>query len=234
MYHTLDSLKLKNLESHRLHSRRDENQKNLVTVNQVIRGVLFQQVLQAAAASFLLLLDPASQGNKPLPSMLTCVYQFLMGMFIMDTYQYFMHRLMHQNKFLYRTLHSWHHRLLVPYACGALYNHPVEGLIMDTIGGGLSFILSGMHPKVAVFFWCFATMKTVDDHCGLALASNPFQLFFANNASYHDIHHQMSGLKYNFSQPFFPIWDHLCGTHMPYKLQPRVGGGVEAKAIPRS
>ena len=39
-----------------------------------------------------------------------------------------------------------------------------------------------MHPRVAVFFWSFATMKTVDDHCGFILPANPFQMLFQNNA----------------------------------------------------
>lgn len=45
----------------------------------------------------------------------------------MDAWQYAMHRAFHENKFLYRNFHSHHHRLYVPYAYGALYNHPVEG-----------------------------------------------------------------------------------------------------------
>jgi sphinganine C4-monooxygenase len=55
----------------------------------------------------------------------------------MDKWQYFAHRYMHQNKFLYRHVHSQHHRLVVPYAIGALYNHPLEGLLLDTLGGAI-------------------------------------------------------------------------------------------------
>ncbi|CAN0923667.1 Sphinganine C4-monooxygenase 1 [Linum grandiflorum] len=117
-----------------------------------------------------------------------------------------MHRYMHQNKFLYKHIHSQHHRLVVPYAYGALYNHPVEGLLLDTIG-----------------------VKTVDDHCGLWLPGNPFHLFFKNNTAYHDIHHQLYGTKYNFSQPFFVTWDRILGTYMPYSLEKRRGGGFEAR-----
>ncbi|CAN1235266.1 Very-long-chain aldehyde decarbonylase GL1-9 [Linum perenne] len=126
----------------------------------------------------------------------------------MDTWQYFVHRYMHQNKFLYRHIHSQHHRLVVPQAIGALYNHPLEGLLLDTVG-----------------------VKTVDDHCGLWLPGNVFHLLFANNSAYHDIHHQLQGTKYNYSQPFFPLWDKLLGTHMPYAVVKRVEGGYEAKLM---
>ncbi|CAN0923666.1 Sphinganine C4-monooxygenase 1 [Linum grandiflorum] len=124
-----------------------------------------------------------------------------------------MHRYMHQNKFLYKHIHSQHHRLVVPYAYGALYNHPVEG----------------MSPRASIFFFSFATLKTVDDHCGLWLPGNPFHLFFKNNTAYHDIHHQLYGTKYNFSQPFFVTWDRILGTYMPYSLEKRRGGGFEAR-----
>jgi sphinganine C4-monooxygenase len=43
----------------------------------------------------------------------------------------------------------------------------------------------------------------VDDHCGLWLPGNILQALFGNNSAYHDIHHQLYGNKYNFSQPFF-------------------------------
>lgn len=157
------------------------------------------------------------------------VLQFLTAMFVLDTWQYFAHRYMHHNKFLYRYIHSQHHRLVVPYAFGALYNHPVEGLLLDTIGGALSFLVSGMTPRVSIFFFSFATIKTVDDHCGLWLPGNLFHVLFRNNTAYHDVHHQLYGSKYNFSQPFFVTWDRILGTYMPYSLEKRAGGGFEAR-----
>ncbi|PHU02628.1 Sphinganine C(4)-monooxygenase 1 [Capsicum chinense] len=80
-------------------------------------------------------------------------------MLMLDTWQYFMHRYMHQNKFLYKHIHSQHHRLIVPYAFGALYNHPLEGLILDTVGGALAFLVSGMSPCTSIFFFSFAMIK---------------------------------------------------------------------------
>ncbi|XP_070677784.1 very-long-chain aldehyde decarbonylase GL1-9-like [Malus domestica] len=77
----------------------------------------------------------------------------------MDTWQFFVHRYMHQNKFLYRHVHSQHHRLVVPYAIGALYNHLLEGLLLDTFRRALSFLVSGMTARTAVIFFCFAVIK---------------------------------------------------------------------------
>jgi sphinganine C4-monooxygenase len=138
--------------------------------------------------------------------------QFIAAICIIDTWQYFMHRGMHMNKWLYTTLHSRHHRLYVPYAYGALYNHPIEGLFMDTIGAGGAYLLTGMTVRQSMVLFTGATIKTVDDHCGYSFPWDPLQHITSNNAGYHDVHHQSWGIKTNFSQPFFTFWDSFLGT----------------------
>jgi len=140
--------------------------------------------------------------------------QLLFGFFLIDTWQYFLHRAMHMNTFLYKTFHSWHHRLYVPYSYGALYNHPAEGFILDSCGAVIAEWLSGMSLRQATLLFTIATFKTVDDHCGYSLPFDPLQWFTGNSSDYHDIHHQVIGIKSNFSQPFFVHWDVLLGTRM--------------------
>ncbi|KAG7029937.1 Sphinganine C4-monooxygenase 1, partial [Cucurbita argyrosperma subsp. argyrosperma] len=108
--------------------------------------------------------------------------QLVTAMFVLDTWQYFAHRYMHHNKFLYRHIHSHHHRLVVPYAFGALYNHPVEESP------------SSSFP--------FATIKTVDDHCGLWLPGNLFHLLFRNNTAYHDLTISYMATRLTIHRPF--------------------------------
>ncbi|XP_057509592.1 sphinganine C4-monooxygenase 1 [Actinidia eriantha] len=218
-------------ENYRLHSKKDEDDKNLVSKVTVVKGVLLQQTVQAIVAILLFTVtgNDSEAAMVQHSSFFVLVRQFFVAMLVLDTWQYFMHRYMHHNKFLYRHIHSQHHRLVVPYSFGALYNHPLEGLLLDTIGGALSFLLSGMSPRTSIFFFSFATIKTVDDHCGLWLPGNLFHIFFRNNSAYHDIHHQLYGNKYNFSQPFFIMWDRILGTYMPYSLEKRAGGGLEAR-----
>ncbi|WOL03791.1 sphinganine C4-monooxygenase 1-like [Canna indica] len=223
---------LPRLDRYRLHTRKEEEQKNLVSMSTVVKGVLLQQLVQAAIAQVLFMVTAEASSSVPVqPSVPVQIFQIFVAMLVMDTWQYFMHRYMHQNKFLYRHIHSQHHRLVVPYALGALYNHPVEGLLLDTLGGAISFLVSGMTPRTSVFFFCFAVIKTIDDHCGLWLPGNIFHMIFQNNTAYHDIHHQLQGSKYNYSQPFFSIWDRLLGTYMPYSLIARREGGLEARPL---
>lgn len=148
--------------------------------------------------------------------------QFGVAIFIVDTWQYFLHRAMHLNKWLYTTLHSHHHRLYVPYAFGALYNHPVEGFLLDTLGTGIAYMVTGMTVRQGMWFFTCSTIKTVDDHCGYAFPWDPLQHITSNNAAYHDVHHQSWGIKTNFSQPFFTFWDRFMGTAW-------TGGDVSAR-----
>ncbi|KAK0549754.1 Sphingolipid C4-hydroxylase sur2 [Tilletia horrida] len=144
------------------------------------------------------------------------IFQFWFAFFVMDTWQYFMHRAFHESRWLYRTFHSHHHRLYVPYAFGALYNHPLEGLLFDSLGGALSHKAALMTVRQGFLLFTFATFKTVSDHGGYALPwyIDPLHLIFPNTAAYHDVHHQMLGLRYNYSQPFFIHFDVLFGTRM--------------------
>ncbi|XP_042435314.1 sphinganine C4-monooxygenase 2-like [Zingiber officinale] len=222
---------LGDLDEYRLHNKAEEDTKNVVSKSTVVKGVLVQQAFQIAVSLSLFSVVSDDNGTKVQPSLLTLAIQFMAAMFVLDTWQYFIHRYMHINKSLYKHIHSKHHTLVVPYAYGALYNHPLEGLLLDTLGGALSFVVSGMTPRTGIFFFCFATIKTVDDHCGLWLPGNLLHMFFSNNSAYHDVHHQLYGTKFNFSQPFFVTWDKILGTYMPYSLEKRKEGGFEVRPI---
>lgn len=100
----------------------------------------------------------------------------------------------------------------MPYAYGALYNHPFEGFLLDTLGASIGYKVAGLSARQGIWFFGISSIKTVDDHCGYALPWDPLQHLTSNNAGYHDIHHQSWGIKTNFSQPFFTFWDGILGT----------------------
>ncbi|KAF9070222.1 sphingosine hydroxylase [Rhodocollybia butyracea] len=139
-----------------------------------------------------------------------------LGMFVMDTWQYFLHRAFHSNKFLYKHVHSMHHRLFAPWAYGAWYNHPLEGLL-DSMGAVLSGAVAGLSNRQTILFFSISACKAVDDHSGYNLPWDPFKILSANTPDFHDIHHQVNGMKFNFSQPFFIHWDIVLGTRITRK-----------------
>ncbi|KAJ6474585.1 sphingosine hydroxylase [Mycena vitilis] len=256
-FHYLDTVDWKVVDRYRIHDSAEAAARNRVSRTTVICAVIFQQVLQTALGLFWLgdeqtfVPDHAAKvagiahrialvvgSREPMVSRLAYfVYwwgipliQYLVAIFAIDTWQYFLHRYMHVNKFMYRHFHSWHHRLYAPYAFSALYNHPVEGFLLDSLGTVVAESLSGMSTRQAALLFSIATLKTVDDHCGYRFPFDPLQLMSNNNADYHDIHHQTIGIKSNFAQPFFIHWDTLLGTQMTRQELERRKRNNKAKA----
>lgn len=225
---------------YRLHTPEELESRNKCSLGEVVRAVIYQHILQTIGGLVVSYFEePELTGMEAYDiwRIQEWSQSFTMGQFrlshsaawaiyylvepalrisvafvIIDTWQFILHRYMHMNKFLYRHLHSVHHRLNVPYAFGALYNSILEGFLLDTLGTGCAHLITGLSPREAIILYTFSTMKTVDDHCGYALPWDPFQILFPNNATYHDIHHQHFGIKTNFSQPFFTFWDKIFGT----------------------
>ncbi|ODQ63479.1 hypothetical protein NADFUDRAFT_47871 [Nadsonia fulvescens var. elongata DSM 6958] len=218
---------------YRIHTPEEVQKRNKCTLREVITEVFKQHVLQTMFGLTLNYFESVEMVGYEAHDMwkLSQKYPFLssyniwalyylvipaaritFAFFLMDTWQYFLHRYMHVNKALYKRFHSRHHRLYVPYAFGALYNSLAEGFALDTLGAGLSYLVTGLSIRESIVFYTFSTLKTVDDHCGYALPWDPFQIIFPNNSLYHDIHHQSFGIKTNYSQPFFTIWDKLLNT----------------------
>ncbi|TVU11368.1 hypothetical protein EJB05_44952, partial [Eragrostis curvula] len=209
------------MDKYRLHSRREEDRKNFVSKRDVIKGVLSQQLVQAVFVAVVLAVRNI------------CLHvSFYLGS---DPRRSAGSRTDHGRQKLDAGSHFHDAKLIVLHGFGmAVRGGNVRagwvavhvgtgsctrtGLLMDTLGGLLAFVLSGMSPRTSIYFFSFCTVKAIDDHCGLMLPWNLFHRFFWNNTAYHDLHHQMRGGLYNFSQPFFVMWDKIFGTHMPYLI----------------
>lgn len=103
---------------------------------------------------------------------------------------YFGHRVMHLNKYLYKHVHSIHHRLYVPYAYGAQYNHPVESLA-DMVGAFLAVTIVGLSVREQILFLTLSSLKGVHQHSGYQFPYDPIRWLSKNDADFHDIHHQV-------------------------------------------
>ncbi|AAS50300.1 AAL066Wp [Eremothecium gossypii ATCC 10895] len=235
LFHVMDTLRL--AEKYRIHPSEEVASRNRAGRLDVLAQVVLQHIIQTLTGLVLVYYDGEPQtGMEQLamwrwrqaaPGWVSneaiyvayhyglSVAKLLVGFFLIDTWQFWLHYLMHMNKTLYRKFHAHHHRLYVPYAYGALYNNPVEAFVLDSCGTALAALVTRMTHREEMLLYTFATMKTVDDHCGYALPWDPFQWLFPNNAVYHDIHHQNFGIKSNFAQPFFTIWDSFCRTKFP-------------------
>lgn len=235
-FHLIDVYQL--AEKYRIHPSEEEQRRNKASLSAVLRDVILQHIIQTAIAYAVYLTDPVPTTGyemyqmwvikQKLPSFVPGFFVYygytyvwpalrvIAAFAIIDTWQFWLHRLMHVNRYLYRRFHSRHHKLYVPFAYGALYNDPVEGFVLDTVGAGIASIVTQLTHRESIFLFTFATMKTVDDHCGYKLPFDLFQIVFPNNSIYHDIHHQNWGIRHNFSQPFFTIWDKMFDTQYKF------------------
>lgn len=93
--------------------------------------VLAQHLLQMVLG--LLLLEQAPDSSQR--TYLGAAVRFCAAAAVMDAWQFSFHKVMHEVDWLYRHVHSWHHMIAVPYSYGALYQHPLEMLVMDTLSG---------------------------------------------------------------------------------------------------
>lgn len=217
----LDRLQLPSIEKHRIHSDKEMKQRNMISKQHVVWRVLLQHAIQVAVGIIMTLADPGFCDVKPYRGLARAIPEFVLAMLVLDAWQYFIHRWMHESKVLYNAIHSHHHRLIVCYAYGALYNHPLEALLLDTVGGVVTFYASGISCKASVVFFTFSTVKTVLDHSGYRFPVNVLHDMFPNNAAYHDVHHDPRGFRKNYSQPYFSHWDKLLGTFLdPSELKP--------------
>ncbi|KAK1289718.1 Sphinganine C(4)-monooxygenase 2 [Acorus calamus] len=220
-------------EEYRLHSKKEEDLKNSVPKRVVVKGVLLQQAVQAMVA-ILMFKVTESDGAATLapevqPSYIVLARQFLVAMFV------YMAVLPSQIHAPQQVLVQAPPLMAPPPSRALLIRRPVQpptgGAPLGHLRRSPIILDIGMSPKAAIVFFSFSAIKGIDDHCGLWLPWNPFQVLFANNVAYHDVHHQLYGNKHNFSQPSFVVWDKIMGTQLPYSLEKRREGGFMARPV---
>ena len=145
------------------------------------------------------------------PPVLSAVSEIVLYLAGLDVYTYAVHRLMH-TRWLYRHVHSVHHRSRTPSALTAFSFHPVEWLLLG-LYVPLSLAAFDYHAvTLAVVFVLQGFLNTLP-HCGYELAprgwyENPVSKLFATTF-YHDLHHQRTTCNYG---TLTTLWDRLLGT----------------------
>ena len=191
LYYTFDKYNL--FPKYKINSNIDYN------ISEILTRVINTQLIQ-------LFLAYVTDSNERGELSLITIPKIFLAMIVMDTYQYFIHYYLHQNKYLYKNIHSIHHKISQPYSFMALYNSYIESIILDVGSALFTELICGLTKYEAILFFSIATMKTVSDHSSYMLPYDPFT-YFPNNAKYHEIHHDYKGFNKNFQQPFFTFWD---------------------------
>lgn len=142
-------------------------------------------------------------------------FNLLFSLFVIlifdDTFFYFLHRFMHQNKYIYIKIHKIHHRANSPIPIDYIYVHPLEwmsGFIGPFIGilslGGVSIYT----------FWLYLIIRNLhelDIHSGLKSSFLNRSFLFSGTNEHHDLHHAKRIGNYSST---FIFWDILFKTRL--------------------
>jgi len=143
---------------------------------------------------------------------------FLVLILIDDWCFYWLHRIMHENKFLNRHIHGVHHSASQPFPLDFIYAHPVEWLLGYSgafLGVLILFIFSPVNVY-AFWLWCiFKSMHELDIHSGVHSKITKYIPLMAG-PEHHDFHHQRS--KGNYAS-MLVLWDYLLGTWVNRKAK---------------
>ena len=135
----------------------------------------------------------------------------LLFMVLHDTYYYWLHKWMHDFKWL-RRFHLVHHKSIDTTVLTSFSFHPVESFFQAIILPIL-FMLVPMHFVAILIILLLMTISAIINHAGVEIypRSSYFDGFrkYVIGATHHDIHHRQA--KKNFGL-YFTFWDRLMKT----------------------
>ena len=140
---------------------------------------------------------------------------FIVSPFILllihDVYFYLTHRLLHL-PFIFKHVHSWHHRSHKTNPWVAFSFHPLEAIIQIGIVPIVILIIP-THEYILMFFVGFLIFMSVFGHCGYEFRANKMKaLNIFNTSIHHDQHHKY--VKYNYGI-YLNVWDRLFASNYP-------------------
>ena len=140
-----------------------------------------------------------------------------------DLWFYGAHRLMHENKWMMKKIHSIHHRAVTPFPMEYIYVHPLEWMMgsVGTFIGLFVFLAIGGGEAFIIPFWIFAALRNLHEieiHSDVkSIIGDKIPLLAPTE--HHDTHHARS--KGNYASTF-RIWDRVFNTEIKLKQKAKV------------
>ena len=150
-----------------------------------------------------------------IPPWYAWVIQLIFFIILDDFLFYWVHRSLHENKWLLRHVHSVHHRIRNTCALDGNYFHWLEFVIIGSLAL-VGPLLLGCHLYVLYAWIIIRNIEAADGHSGYDLPWNPLRyLPLYDGAVYHDFHH--AKFKGNYAGALHYV-DGFFGTHIKQYL----------------
>ena len=200
------------------------------TLPQTLRRMAFNTLVVAVLLVLawpLLRLSGIHDG--PAPHWTTFLWQLAFFVVLDDFLYYWMHRWMHENKWLLKNVHAVHHQIRSPSAIAGNHFHWLE-LAMTAALALVGPVLLGSHVWVVYAWLVLRQLEAADGHTGYDFPWDPLHwLPLYEGAAYHDFHH--ARFQGNFAG-FLPLWDRVFGTYAKGYLAYRNASGRQPGLVP--
>jgi sterol desaturase/sphingolipid hydroxylase (fatty acid hydroxylase superfamily) len=135
------------------------------------------------------ILSLSSIHTGSIPPWYVWVFQIVFFLIMDDFLFYWMHRYMHENKWVLRHIHSVHHRIRNTCALDGNYFHWVEFVLIGSLAM-VGPILLGCHLYVLYAWIIIRNIEAADGHAGYDFPWNPLRFLpLYDGPVYHDFHH---------------------------------------------
>ncbi|CEJ68223.1 Fatty acid hydroxylase superfamily protein [Chryseobacterium oranimense G311] len=187
----------------------------------IIREI-FHSVISSLVMTFLILLVTGTSLNQYTKlyrnideySIYWLIASIFLGLFIHDTYFYWMHRLLHHKK-IFKYVHLIHHKSTNPSPFAAYSFHIAEAVGEGLIVPILLFIIP-LHPISIYIFIISSLAINIYGHLGYEIAPKWLRASFLfniiNTSVYHNMHHNKFKGNYGL---YFRFWDKIMKTENP-------------------
>ena len=139
------------------------------------------------------------------------ILEILFVLLIDDLFFYFLHRGMHQNKYIYKKIHKIHHRANTPIPLEYIYVHPLEW--MSGIPGPFlgMVIIGGISFESYLIYLIIRNLHEIHIHSGIKSSKLHKIIPFYGTNEHHDTHHAKRDGNYAST---FIFWDLLFKTKL--------------------
>lgn len=158
---------------------------------------------------------PSAQASYP--PMYQRALQLILNHYVMSFGMYWMHRALHKNPFLWKTIHSFHHWAKHPLSRTTYQDHWLDNFGNAIVGHFFAQILVPLDHDLFWFSRFFRVCESLEKHSGVSCWFNVVHMSqrwlpYAQMPHHHDWHHEgHKGCNFTFTS-IGGLWDCIFGT----------------------